>query len=350
MCLHSHNSKPLVCNKDLTVYKTIRRKGSSILASYQNEVVRLGEINGASSRFPELPSDYSKSIVTSGVVHASLMTDFAAIYYYGDVANREVKKAVIKAGTPFYVDNKLWYIAAEKLYVSKEYAPLTEGKDTELEETRKILHDLLLEQDFMTGENGVRVGDALLSDRKTFVHKDEITSEMNVIGVVGFIRPDGKPQVVGLNQGKKAWYGNQPCRHKQMEGNTARYSTDASIDFMGYEHTKKFGIRDVNVYPAFGYCLEYSTEGTEKGDWYLPSSGELLQTMRNCLFVNETIDKVKQLNQDKEINRVWYTDCYVSSTECKKDSYVWGVSYNSVKLYKVMICKECYVLPFLHLS
>ena len=70
---------------------------------------------------------------------------------------------------------------------------------------------------------------------------------------------------------------------------------------------------------AFETVKNYTTEGTQAGDWYLPAEGELYAVYRNKYILDRSLGKIKgtQLS-DKE---------YRSSSE-ESDNYVWYISFD----------------------
>lgn len=301
MCLYAHNTTPLVCGKDLVVYKMLRKYGGDIYTPYQNAKAELGSYLKAEEEFPSLPSDYSNNNIENGAIHASLQwrscQDYLMLNRVEGTCERIVAKAVIKAGTPFFVDFRMNDIAAKEMLVTSTTVPFQYGTDTEygkdISETNEAVRELIMKQPFMKNSEGVRAGDVLLSD-KTFAHCEEIEADAEAIGVVAFIRPDGTPQVISLRQKALQWFSKKPCDYP-FPTNPALDRFLAVNDFDGFGHTQKILKNQgemINDFPAFKYCLDYSTPGTEAGDWYLPSSGELIQAIRNTFFINEAIAKL----------------------------------------------------------
>lgn len=356
MCLYTHNTKPLVSDKDITVFKLLqKRKGDGFITTpYRFKEAKLGSMLKAEGEIPSLPEDYSMNKVGEGVIHAALrMCDLRPFMQRND-RERFAVKAVIKAGTPFFVDFSLNSIAASEMYLTEE--TVLEGDaiiGKVLSETRGQLYEIMMGQDFMTGENGVRVGDVLLSG-KTFARVEDVKYGKKVIGVVGFIRPDGKPQVVACNYTDCLWEEKPWLPHMALtEGISADIST-AAKDFDGYGHCRKAFEKMANFErygnSAVGYCLRYRTAGTKEGDWYLPSVGEMLQTARNKMFINKTLDKLQHKNQFTEI--IMLTDCrhYFTSSETSEPRvYSCSLVTATMKLNRILPYSYCNVLPFLRL-
>lgn len=69
---------------------------------------------------------------------------------------------------------------------------------------------------------------------------------------------------------------------------------DTVKDMDGMRHTKSILSSkdyDPNNFVAMKYCKQYSTEGTKRGDWYLPAIGECLKIAKNILAINASLSK-----------------------------------------------------------
>ena len=76
------------------------------------------------------------------------------------------------------------------------------------------------------------------------------------------------------------------------------------------KNNKKYK-KDNSYFPAFDFCLKYKTKGTESGDWYLPSTGELH----------------KMLNMNRDVLN--YAFFIMGTTLIKNVSYYWASAENS---------------------
>lgn len=278
MCLYSSNIKPLVAKKDLIVYKELVKGKGCILTPFQNMHVTLGRSIKPRGEMPELPSDYSENRVGEGVIH-SYTNDIWGEYY----DNAFFAKAIIKAGTPFFVSIDGNYAASRELYLTSQKESYEKETRNELNETRNAILELLREENVT--DDGVHVGDVLLSDM-SFTTPDEVTEESDAIGIVGFIR-NNVPYVISLEQKKAKWFDGV----KSKPANATENYLEAVNDFNGKKNTKTLRGKhkdNLEKYPALKYCLEYKTNGTKKGDWYFPSSGEMLQAVRNKFLIDST--------------------------------------------------------------
>lgn len=324
MCLYTHNTVPMASDKDLVVYKMlyVELDEYKFFTPYRYMECNLGEAIKAKEELPSLPSDYSYNIIEEGVIHASISKEtLGNLNDY--VRNIIFVKAIIKAGTPFFVSFDFESIAAPVMQLTTKVAVRYEKEQicAELEETRKAVRDMLAKQPYMSNKDGVRVGDALLADCMTFVHAEDIKKDMEVIGVVGFIRPDGKPQVVSLDEEQYQW--KIEAWSDEVEAAENICNTDnPNIDFDGYGHTKQILnlIGEKWHLPSFSYTMTYCTPGTEPHDWYLPAVGEMKQAMRNACFINETISKISSGRAKKLVlGTTYWTSSVQNNVICTVD-------------------------------
>lgn len=312
MCLYSHTDKPLVSDKDLTAYKVLKRNNARLVTPYYDFPVSLNSTLRADGTYFTLSKNHYNEI-GGGFIHAYI--DKGVIRSIKGCGGLMVAKAVIKAGTPFHVSYDLEEIAAKEMFVTDTTEENGRYFDlSDLDETRGEIKKLLFEQDGMVSPDGVKVGDVLLSDKKTFVHLDDIAHDMDVIGIVSFIRPDGKPHVTALCEDEKLWcdykFYNKDLRWEDID------NIENSInELCGYALTRQFVEEHGSHlwhYPIIEYCVNFSTKGTEKGDWYLPSCGEMLRTSKNTFFINKTVDKLCRtvlsvLSVRKQASRMYWT-------------------------------------------
>ena len=320
MCLYSYNIKPFVCDKDIVVYKLLKVNDNKFKTFYQNTSVSVDEVIKANGTLPEIPLDYSNNNIGKGVIHAYIRNNIKDDIY----DDRVFAKSVIKAGTPFFVQFDMEEVAARELFISSEIIGRNniDNKIDEitsnLKETHEIIYKLMREQ--IVGKDGVKVGDVLLSDRKTFVTPENITKDMSIIGVVGFINNDGIPHIISLYQEEKRW-----AEDHSIPINRVNTYNEACNDFNGKKYTKnlfkKYSDR-LDDFPALEYCVSYSTEGTKKGDWVLDSSGEVLQVIRNAYIINVTIDKINMVNSNIKADKIVFGTNYWASAEMSS-WYAW---------------------------
>ena len=121
------------------------------------------------------------------------------------------------------------------------------------------------------------MGDILYSD-KTCSSGCKISSK-TPIGVVSYINGSTRLAVQLNYLGYMFWSSDSgTCKYQDISG-IANYSSSSAAlnDFSGKSNTKAYhdtyGDSCTNYAP--GYCYNYTTAGTSKGDWYLPAAGEL---------------------------------------------------------------------------
>lgn len=344
MCLYSNNIKPFVCDKDIVVYKLLEVNDNEFKTPCYGTSVSVDEVIKANGTLPEIPLDYSNNNIGKGVIHAYIRNNIKDDIY----DDRVFAKSVIKAGTPFFVQFNMEEVAARELFISSEIIDCNniDNKIDEitsnLKETHEIIYKLMREQ--IVGKDGVKVGDVLLSDRKTFVTPENITKDMSIIGVVGFINNDGIPHIISLYQEEKRWTGDY-----SNTVNVVNTYNEARNDFNGKKYTKnlfkKYSDR-LDDFPALEYCVSYSIEGTKKGDWVFDSSGEVLQVIRNAYIINVTIDKINMVNSNIKADKIIFGSFYWASAE-NSQTGAWACYTGYVHCYWSSKWNSHYVRPSL---
>ena len=124
-------------------------------------------------------------------------------------------------------------------------------------------------------------------------------------------------------------YNNDGTFNTEYSRITSPSSTaNCLADFDGYNNTKKIlevrGERDYNSwkpnestlsdYPAASCCDMYYTVGTNQGDWYLPSAGELGYVAVRSRTINSSINKLIE-NGLNNSYAIAYDDLHCSSSE-----------------------------------
>lgn len=340
MCLYSYNTKPLVCDKDLTVFKRVKIKDNGcILTPFQLLPVKYGENMIADGKVPSLDENYTNNEIGEGVIHSYINIPDDIIgnpsYIY--------LKSCVKAGTPFFVSFDGQEIASRELLLGGENDLVDCEEKTcvpELEETRKAIYDIMRGQ--CVTEEGIRVGDVLLAD-KTYISPDKITEETDAIGIVAFIR-DGKPYVISLKEDFKDW--GDPFTDEDV--NTIYDTKKAVLDFNGKECTGKLYKeyrRRLKKFPVLNYCVKYKTNGTKEKDWYIPSVGEMVQAIRNLFVINATVEKLGETRADK----VKPDENYWTVLEAF-DMYAWCCNGMNEFAWKCPKNVSCNIRPFLNIN
>ena len=76
--------------------------------------------------------------------------------------------------------------------------------------------------------------------------------------------------------------------------------------------------------PAADYCYNYATEGTNKGDWYLPAGGELQLIYNNMSTLNNSLSKAGGTQLSSKYH--WSSSEYGSSYA---GSLAWALDFNT---------------------
>lgn len=343
MCLYSQNIKPLAADTDIVVYKHLEKGyNGEVHTPHQGTQVTLGQKFVAKGELPKLPKNYSNNEIEEGVIHTYINKETAKSY----LSKGEIVKAVIKAGTPFFVQFDMNEIAAPEIVLDNDFQIYSEETVKEIEDnldnTISVIYKLLREQNTC---NGVFVGDYVLSD-KSIVAPDALTKDMEVIGIISFFTKDGTPNVTALKQTKCRW-GSLT----DFAVNVVNSFEKSVEDFNGADYTKKLyeTYKDrLDDFPALKYCVEYETKGTKKGDWVFGSNGEVLQTVRNAYLINRSIEKLNEVKDD-----CGYADEIIIGTvywaSAEYDSTIAGNCYtgNACCYYHYAKCDSGYVRPSL---
>ena len=94
-------------------------------------------------------------------------------------------------------------------------------------------------------------------------------------------------------------------------------------DFDGYKHTYDIAnAKDYvpELFKAIDYCINYESEGTEKGDWHLGATGEMIAIAKNLIFINAAIMLVG-IGETLAIDWVWTSSQYRDG----QDAFSWLV-------------------------
>ena len=94
------------------------------------------------------------------------------------------------------------------------------------------------------------------------------------IGVISYVFDYGHRRIaISLDEKKMAWSSD----YDDVSGIPNYSSSPVNTDYEGKSNTAAwvdhYDSSETNYAP--GYCYNYITAGTSKGDWYLPAAGEL---------------------------------------------------------------------------
>ena len=306
MCLISQSLQPFVAKKDLKVFKILYKdKKGNYETPYQYCKVELNSLMQAN----ENSTDYSKYNwgdkghkcqlqIKGGFIH-SLFRDIKEY-----VGNDEpcIVVAYIPEGTEYFINTRFMDVCSKQLRLTDEIVNIDDAILSKEE-----MMDILSPISETIDKEKVDAGWLVKSD-KTFIHPSEYTNEVkdDIIGVVGSII-DGKIIVIALDETKCEW-----CqKNEKVDDMPTIPYREVYDNFKGKEYTeiiknsKKYQ-EDNDYFPAFDYCLKYKTKGTESGDWYLPSTGELH----------------RMLNMNRDV--INYAFFIMGTTLIKDDTFYWA--------------------------
>ena len=275
MCLISQRLKPFVAKKDLKVFKILNKdEKGNYETPYQHckvELNSLMQVNDGKEYEAYNWGDTNHKCqlqINGGFIH-SLFHKIKGYIRGGEEAS--IVTAYIPEGTEYFIGTSFMDVCSKQLRLTDEFVSVNNAVLTD-EEVMDILSPICES----VSKEKVDAGWLVKSD-KTFIHPSEYTNEVkdDIIGVVGSII-DGKIIVIALDETVCKW-----CQKNEKVDDmpTIPYS-EVYDNFKGKEYTeiiknnKKYK-KDNSYFPAFDFCLKYKTKGTERGDWYLPSTGEL---------------------------------------------------------------------------
>lgn len=275
MCLVTRLSKPFVAKKDIVCYKYLEKYGDSYRTPYQKSTVKLGEEMTANSNknYNGSYNNWRKYGIEGGFIHAALGRK-------DGVSGNIVVKAIIPAGTEFYVGDDAIEVCARKLFITKETFETDNVPDSRAA-IRELFDDYFA--DFFKPEVSVGVGFYRLADG-SYLNPVNLTKDINeedIDGVVSDIH-DGTIYVTSLDETKARWCEEYrvSCK-KQIDS-----SGDARNDYDGEKHTKDILDRkDLEDYPAFVWIKNHQTKGIK--NWHMGAMAEVVPVgCDNQLVIN----------------------------------------------------------------
>lgn len=315
MCLYVSNKTALIAKNDITVYKYVEERSSGYVTAFCNTKVKTNETLVPDTEL-EIMDCCRKYRIEGGAIHACLTTIDSGF-------NCTCLKAIIKKGTEYHVQDDFKEIAAKELYITNEL--VTEKVTTP--DFKSILEDYIAavmnDESFMN-KDGVKVGYYVLSD-KTFVSPFEGFDYSKAIGIVAFFDKNDEPVIVSLDEEYLPWITEYSMKNK-----VCSKIEDPDDDFDGKKHTYDIVVSkdyDPNKFMAVAYCANYNTNGTEKGDWYLGSVGEMINVAKNVAIINLSI-YYTGVGKPLKMKWVWTSsertgdgcsyawDCLLSSGRC----------------------------------
>ena len=137
------------------------------------------------------------------------------------------------------------------------------------------------------GEKTCEVGDILYSDQKCYING--LLGGKTPIGVV-FDAENRK--AIALESSEEMSWSTELSDVSGISNTTD--IEKAKQDFNGKANTAAIKAKNSNLskYPAAKYAYDYTTAGTNVGDWYLPALGELYTVYSNKDFLNYALSLV----------------------------------------------------------
>lgn len=180
----------------------------------------------------------------------------------------------------------------------------------------------------------VRVGDVIMKDFTVTPLEGAKTRLQDVLGVVFHVNgPDVRIISVAYPIGHYKFKTENTIVSKYLP--LCKTEQDASCDMGGKfnsEAIKNAPDFLTEKYPAMGYCMNYSKFGFDKGMWYLPSIGELMQIYHKRDVINATFRALFDINT---INDDWYASSSVYAGDIKQCYWV-NMFNGEVRLFEKM--------------
>ena len=168
------------------------------------------------------------------------------------------------------------------------------------------------------------IGDILLDDKTCAVDANAIYQDKTPIGVVFDV---SRKLAIALEESSSSlkWVSSQV----DIPGLTNYSRGSQTNDYNGKSNTSLIiahGNSNGYETPAADYCYNYSTTGTNRGDWYLPAGGELYLIYQNKTTLNNSLSKVG----GTQLITNWY---WSSSEYSSSNAWLLGFGYGSWYYY-----------------
>ena len=321
MCLITTEPYYRISKEDISVIKYVIRSDGVIKTPYTKVEIPINKIMKASSEKEEaeflikdiLNNDmYS---ISEGAIHAKLIVDnFPHMPF-------ELRKAIIPAGTKYWISSNGTEIAAKEMIVTNQVFVKKIDRSSE-----NIFKEILSNAPKF---NGIRVGDYLLENGE-YVKPQKNLSKNDIVGiVVGF--SNKKPLIAALS--------SFTCNSKTP--NMRYYNTInmSDIVFNGKEITGLNTKEKNNKLEAFEICTNYRKEKGE--NWYFGAIGEVLTMLNN----------IKYINAANQITGIEFNILNSWICSCSEFNYnnVWCCShyYGVLYTYITNINTQLKLIPFL---
>ena len=321
MCLITTEPYYRISKEDISVIKYVIRSDGVIKTPYTKIEIPINKIMKASSEKEEaefLMKDILNNDIYSiseGAIHAKLIVDnFPHMPF-------ELRKAIIPAGTKYWISSNGTEIAAKEMIVTNQVFVKKIDRSSE-----NIFKEILSNAPKF---NGIRVGDYLLENGE-YVKPQKNLSKNDIVGiVVGF--SNKKPLIAALS--------SFTCNSKTP--NMRYYNTInmSDIVFNGKEITGLNTKEKNNKLEAFEICTNYRKEKGE--NWYFGAIGEVLTMLNN----------IKYINAANQITGIEFNILNSWICSCSEFNYnnVWCCShyYGVLYTYITNINTQLKLIPFL---
>lgn len=277
MCLFIGNKKPFVAQKDIVVYKYVQVLDGKYITPFQYASVKVNTLMVADGDSGDVVKEGCKKYtIRGGAIHActsSNDTNFKKCICL---------KAIIKEGTEFWVQDDFKQIAARSLYITDEVV-----EENETSDFKDIYVSIL--KNTKKHRGGIKVGHFLLADKTYVSPLSKFDHSKAIAVVIGFNPEDDSPIHAALEETCVSFLTKDYAN--SCHSNIIRVK-NLTKDFEGYKHTYDIANADdykADLFQAIDYCINYSTEGTNKGDWYLGAGGEIIMLVQNLAIVNASM-------------------------------------------------------------
>ena len=310
MCLYVGNRVALVAKKDITVYKYLNKNGDSYTTACRETPINLNEVLKPDTETENPQREcYNKYCIDGGAIHACLTTIDSGFNCY-------CVKAIIKAGTTYYVQDDFMQVAAKELFITDE--EVTDNVTTP--DMKSICEDYMnavLQDDKYINKDGVHIGDFCLSN-KTYVNPLTAFDHDDAIGIVAYFDDNDNPVVLALDEEYLPWLTQYSMKNKVCSDISG---SNTIKDFNGKKHTYDIATSkdyDPEKFKAVAYCTKYKTKGTKEGDWYLGAIGECIKVAQNMGILNASM-LYAECGETIKMNWMWSS----SEVTWGGSSYAW---------------------------
>ena len=293
----------------LTNYATAD-KASQDFSSCSNSQKIMAQ--GNSTKYPAVWAAYNYTTTGTSVGQWCLPSAGIITEYYNnqDIINTAFSRANGAAFTNTTytwssseaMSNKAWLSSFGANYgltygsMEKDYGRYVRPVIGFCDETENYVYDQAT--DSCVQGNMCRLGSIFYSDMTCSV---ELSADKTPIGVVVYVDENGsKAQVMALNSVNGGttyvWGPYNTIGHTDDISDLTNYSSalDASKDVASCENSEKIRAHgDSSIHPAVWAAYDYSTEGTEVGDWCLPAAGIFTSYYNSLYAINIGYSRAK---------------------------------------------------------